>query len=909
MTIYKQENEKDYLSTVFKIDKKEGFNNVRINEINIQNNYSTINYLNNYLMFLTKAVDYLNKPLKGMYEGDYDQDFNFWLLNTLYLDPKKKYNSIDDIIKEINEGMLNVLKSNDIILNESYVFNYIPVNRHGIRSYDYYYKGYTINKYYLKCLYKYIPPNEQINKNYITTSNYLIYKYINIYTGTEYVENYILFPIKVNLNYNVFYNDGFYCITGKLKSYGIKYPSSDEFLIKENILLLSPLYNRMTTKRVFCNCGLTYASDQKYASKYIHIETLSSDYSFVYININDFDTFIYKSFFELNKEEILKDENGYYLEMSTLIKGEIILIKFEDDKITIKDQISISLINDNLKLLKTFIYEDYITFLNNVRFYFPEYYICKFCNKIHKNCNYNMNDEIKFLVFDIEEDTHLKKVEEDTKRKINLNNNRVEILLKNCVSKQEINSFDYLPFFNTIKLEQQYIVDNKFKINYHLNTNYIFEYSPIKLYCPENKKNYKLDESKIQVQELIITGYNITDASIDLNLTKNKEINIINNDNKSTITEKNFQIKLEKVLFNLYINKTYKYNYCDLIIDYKQNYDIEVEDTYFDNPSFYLYNCIENNLLNQQLFFSIFNEQYFIQLLDNYNYEFVSNIIPVESSELDKSINIQKNYIDCLQNELVMLTNVFIKKEKENKLEICDSNLLKYRSDYTKVTKFYSLFNKSKKDIFSKLGIKKSKLIQKENEYYKYFNFYFSQSIYINDLYYNENIIYNDYSTFSYIYPVINYNHLLMTNTNISEILNDSIVNECKLLSSKLKKEILIKKEDFKLQTDGIYISKRTFSRTTMILLNFKKELLLKYSYSSNIERIINHNINEEEISKLNINLISSIIENYTNINLKFNNLTFNLNNHKKPFYIYIDSNDHYPFITGTNAIIELEYY
>lgn len=881
MTIYKQENEKDYLSTVFKIDKKEGFNNVRINEIDIQNNYSTINYLNNYLMFLTKAVDYLNKPLKGMYEGDYDQDFNFWLLNTLYLDPKKKYNSVDDLLKEINETMLNVLKSNDIVLNENYKFEYNSIIYNEKTDYGYIYNDNRINNYYIKILYKYIPKNENVNIQYDIASNFIVNKYITTYNMLSN-NDYLTFSLNLDLKYNVFNNDGFYCITGKLKSYGRSNISHIDLYSKDDLLFVNSFMDRAFDDIICCNCGFTYALDIRYSPDYLHSYSAPGE-DIIYIDLKEIDSFVFKLHYDINNDEILKDENGYYFDIQTLIKGEIILIQFEDDNTTIKSQFSISLINKISKLLELF--PDFVViFLNNIRFYFPEYYICKFCHKIHKNCMYNINDTNMSLVFDIAENIK-ESPSPYIKRKINQNNNRIEILLDNVTLSQKVYKLNFDLYFNSIALRKWFNVGDDFKINYDQSTSYIFEYAPINLYCTENKIHYKLDNAINEMYELIIVGHNIINSSIDMN-------------SDDGCNEK----KIKNCIFNYYNNKTYKYIYGDLIMTIPSTGIM-----YDGNPSFELSNCKENNLLNQDLFSKIFNNQYFIRLIDDYNYEFVCGIIPVENVAANISINVKKKYVSGLQNNLFDLPNVF-RKNNKNEFEIND-NLIKYKNDFQQISKFYSLFNKSKTDIFDKLGIKKNKLIQKENEYYKYFNFYFSQSIYTGDLFYDEDIIYNNYSIFSYIYPIINYDLLQISHTNITEILDNNSFNHCKLLSSNLKKKILIKKEDFKLKTDGIYIAKKTFSRFTTISINFKKELLLKYSYSDNIEQIVNDCTNEVEISKLNINLISNIVEDYTIINLKFDNLTFNLNNHKKPFYIYIDSSDHYPFITGTNAVMELEYY
>lgn len=134
MTFVLINNEKkNYLGTTFKIPYNKDFKSIRLNNIKIQNNKSSISYNNNCLQFLRKGLDYIGKPLNTLYSSQYDPFYYYYVLDQIFIPQYKKYNSYDDYFREINSILFKNIDETAISMNKE-IYLYSTYNEGGLNA-------------------------------------------------------------------------------------------------------------------------------------------------------------------------------------------------------------------------------------------------------------------------------------------------------------------------------------------------------------------------------------------------------------------------------------------------------------------------------------------------------------------------------------------------------------------------------------------------------------------------------------------------------------------------------------------------------------------------------------------------------------------------------------------------------
>lgn len=369
-------------------------------------------------------------------------------------------------------------------------------------------------------------------------------------------------------------------------------------------------------------------------------------------------------------------------------------------------------------------------------------------------------------------------------------------------------------------------------------------------------------------------------------------------------------------------------------------------------PNIKLQHLKINNLLEDELFFNYFKHKYFIKHIDNH-LKFSIDIIPVEFNSDINSNNLNsileaneiKNGID-IQNQLTILPKV-LQRTQKREFHLYDTE--KYLYELNKCDKFYTLFGQFSKSLWNRLGINPNKIEYKNlfynvnsdvksntlidningvfgnNSYnkidvnktdvnktkniiinsnndkircYNYFGTNITQEIYnCDDLDLNVNI-------FSHKLHI--YSHEQLYNPKKSHIYDgmSNKIYEFGKLVSELNMTLL--KKDFKLYSHGEFIITDEYEFNIQPGINFDDfQYNVKLSYSKNIDDIINNNLNSTEVEKNYVNIKES--DKYYSIDLNFENLIYSFENNDS-IYLYIDSKNHYPFLSGTNAILKVEY-
>lgn len=372
-------------------------------------------------------------------------------------------------------------------------------------------------------------------------------------------------------------------------------------------------------------------------------------------------------------------------------------------------------------------------------------------------------------------------------------------------------------------------------------------------------------------------------------------------------------------------------------------------------PNIKLQHLKINNLLEDELFFNYFKHKYFVKL-NNDGLKFSINIIPVEfnndinSNSLNSILeaNEIKNGID-IKNRLTILPKILHRTQKRE-FYLYDAE--KYLYELNKCDKFYTLFGQFSKSLWNRLGINPNK-IEYENLFYNinsevksntlidiingvfgdnsdnkiknnevnniivnkidnvivnsnndkircynYLGTNITQEIYNNDqLDLNRNM-------FSYKLQINSHEQLYnLKESHIYDGMGDKIYKFDKLVS---ELDMIFFKEDFKLYQHGKYIITNEYKFNIQPSINFDDfQYNIKLSYSKNIDDIINNNLNSIEIEKNYVNIKE--LDKYYSIDLNFENLIYSFENNDS-IYLYIDSKNHYPFLSGTNAILKVEY-
>lgn len=364
-------------------------------------------------------------------------------------------------------------------------------------------------------------------------------------------------------------------------------------------------------------------------------------------------------------------------------------------------------------------------------------------------------------------------------------------------------------------------------------------------------------------------------------------------------------------------------------------------------PNIKLQHLKINNLLEDELFFNYFKQKYFVEHNNN-GLKFSIDIIPVEFDSDINSNNLNsileaneiKNGIN-IQNQLTILPKV-LQRTQKREFQLYDAE--KYLYELNKCDKFYTLFGQFSKSLWDKLGINPNKIEYKNlfydvnsevksNTLINNINGVFGDNVYnkiddnkpeniINNFnndkircynYLGTNItqeIYNrddlDLNVNIFSHKLQIYSHEQLYNPKKSHIydgISDKIYGFNKLVSD-LNMTLL--KNDFKLYSHGKYIITNEYKFNIQPSIDFDDlQYNVKLSYSKNIDDIINNNLNSTEVEKNYVNIKES--DKYYSIDLNFENLIYSFENNDS-IYLYIDSKNHYPFLSGTNAILKVEY-
>jgi hypothetical protein len=317
---------------------------------------------------------------------------------------------------------------------------------------------------------------------------------------------------------------------------------------------------------------------------------------------------------------------------------------------------------------------------------------------------------------------------------------------------------------------------------------------------------------------------------------------------------------------------------------------INFDDIYDDN-------IVNDDLINKL----IIENQPLITLNNNgdkYEFKFVTDIIPVEFTNDDipnvidylnlikKHQNYEK-YID--ENADKMLMNdvkTYIPNNFTN-----DKTIMKYIHDYVNAEKYYINFKQNQQSLWHKLGISPI-LINKECR----------PIIKINEIdnlsYVIENDIYDSFDEIVYYHYLGSYFTETIYNSNWMQFGHRFRFNHNNQITTYNSNDIVengIIKFDF--WNDVWHNDKKPDLRIPLVFT-------LKISYEEDVENNLNLGNNTDmmtTIDKSNItrddnnDLVLSI---YKTINIKDN----------QPFYVYIDSKNHYPFEQGVNATLSLQY-
>lgn len=445
---------------------------------------------------------------------------------------------------------------------------------------------------------------------------------------------------------------------------------------------------------------------------------------------------------------------------------------------------------------------------------------------------------------------------------------------------------------------------------YYGSTMYFDSTSEIVKYQTNNKNNMLI------MSQYILTGFILNVTSI----TSNNEMKTIDYKN-NIIRYKHWYNKNNEAIFD---QETY-YMLGDLTYEFvktkeiftSNNTNTYIQALYQNNP---IINKLPNlkiqqlkihKLIEDEFFFNYFKHKSFITYVDNL-LKFNIDIIPIEFVEdiNNKSlcnisnVNEMKNGID-IKTTLNLMPTMF-NRAKKRELNL-NNNVSKYLDVLNRTNKFYSLFGQFSKNLWHKIGIIPNKLNHNlllheyDSKQFRCYNFIGSnmtQEIYNhNDLDLNTNIfehkiklkiennLYNP--TKKYVYDSIIQNY-----TDFNEMISEL--------------EFVLPKKDFKLYEHGKYIIDNTFKLNIIPNINFDSEQYnIKMSYSKNVDDIINNTLNSKEIEK---NIIKTQnYDNYYLFDLTHDNIIYTFDN-ENSIYLYIDSQYHYPFLSGTNAILKVEY-
>lgn len=440
---------------------------------------------------------------------------------------------------------------------------------------------------------------------------------------------------------------------------------------------------------------------------------------------------------------------------------------------------------------------------------------------------------------------------------------------------------------------------------------------------------------------------------------------ILSNNEKvkyQTNNEKNMKIFTQYVISGFIINvdsikstnDSRSIDYKNNIIKYKHWYSINNDDTVYDHEIYFMigdltYQFIESKelytgnvtnayinqlyetsniinklpnikiqqlkihkLLEDELFFNYFKTKRLIEYSNDNTLKFSISIIPVEFSDninnhsLNDIHNLSKikNGID-IKTTLNMMPNILQRSQKRE--FNFNNNIDKYIYDLSNTNKFYTLFGQFSKSLWEKIGIIPNKLEYKNLLYeynsneircYNYIGSNMTQELYNND--------YLDLNTNILRYKSKLSHKKILYNPNKKHIY-DGIMkkfNNFDIILSDL--ELIMPKKDFKLYEHGKYIINNQFNLNIQSNNNFNDSLYtIKLSYSENIDDIINNNLNPNEIEKNTINIIEH--DKYYLFDLTYNNIIYSFENNDS-IYLYIDSQYHYPFLSGTNALLKVEY-
>ena len=403
-----------------------------------------------------------------------------------------------------------------------------------------------------------------------------------------------------------------------------------------------------------------------------------------------------------------------------------------------------------------------------------------------------------------------------------------------------------------------------------------------------NKMTAKLKNgAKINIST-IINGKNVY-------ITTNINLNNLDDNNSKNNEEIIFDFSdINKS--NWTLQKYITINDFVYLINYDSAISLHFKDMYDDD-------LINDDLIND----IVVNNKPFINLdttITPYTFTFVTDIIPVEftDNEIPNVINYlnlvkkyqnYEKYIDVNADKmLINKTFASIPSNFTDNSTTDSQTITNYIHDYINAEKYYVNFKQNQQSLWHKLGISPI-LIDKEKR----------PIININNINNIDYIINNDiYNSFD---EIVYYNYLGSYYTET--VYNSDWMN----FSHRFRYSYNNKIETYNKTSEGISNGISKFDLWNSVWHNDKKPDLrvpliftLKISYDEDVENNLNLGNNNESMTTIDDKNISKDDNNDLVLSI---DKTIDIRD-VKPFYIYIDSKNHYPFEQGVNATLSLQY-
>lgn len=615
-------------------------------------------------------------------------------------------------------------------------------------------------------------------------------------------------------------------------------------------------------------------------------------------------------FMNLNKtrlsQVVEKSIKNIYLQ-----NGDELLVITESDNTTTQTMIKINNITSTSTLMVAI----------------KEYYLCLQC-MICSCCNeYDPEKGVYSLNYTIDN-------EEDSIK------NELDIYLKDCdssiVNGQVVFSNDNFNIAIDSTTTIEYIIEKK-TVKTCSCGNKIPIYSESK-FNDDVYLNYVLTIDNNLIQDYVITGWKIKIDNIEMN------------NNTLTINYNPFKYK------TVYSDSTHETLKSVGQITFSTQNGATQNGATSNFPNINIVNWKTSDVIFDELFFNMFiNDGYFMKVLEHDNFEFSSPIIPVEFDSNFKP-NLPVNYQNILTNykeytadnrfKTKIIPPIFeysvnllnqsktsntdpdlnVIKDGQDRITMDSSDYLNYMYTFMKIPKFYVLFSQFQRSGWFKLGvipdqIKASSLsfalnrpldkegfsaIKRTSRIYNILGITFTQELFLSDTLIVKQ---DDFDKKHHCKEQINY----LNPTQFSKqdlICNNASTNDNVNYSGELKVDIPTDKNNtLNLYKDGVQKISNISIAQLYSTIGFNNNVYsFIFSFTDNIDKIINNFIDTTEYQKQNIKYTTATTDEIK-FELEFKNLVYNFDNEiNQNVWLYIDSQYHYPLINGSKAYLEIEY-